>query len=406
MVTIVIRKNLVKKAAGVSVACALTIGMNVVIAGPEESTLFQQMGLIKTAAGAEVTNATVAPAIAPTPISINNQKRVTLNQVVSDEFVGPMLPSATPTPTPTTTPAPTAKPTVKPVAKRYRSLVLSVAKDYVNVRKSRSTDSKVMGKLHRGSSAKILKVKGDWVKIRSGKVTGYVKKEYVATGARAEKLSTRFGKNYAVVKKGTDTLNVREKKNTKSDIVTQITDGDDAIVQSISKDWVKIKTDSGKVGYVAKEYVSTTLKFKHAVSAAQKKASESAKSTSTAKEPSGKSGSAVVKYALQFVGNPYVWGGTSLTGGADCSGFTMRIYEKFGYSLPHSSAAQAGYGRSVSMSSLQPGDLLFYKHGSSIGHVAMYIGGGRIVHAAGKKWGIVTANAFYRTPCCARRILG
>lgn len=238
------------------------------------------------------------------------------------------------------------------------------------------------------------------------KVTGYVKKEYVATGARAEKLSTRFGKNYAVVKKGTDTLNVREKKNTKSDIVTQITDGDDAIVQSISKDWVKIKTDSGKVGYVAKEYVSTTLKFKHAVSAAQKKASESAKSTSTAKEPSGKSGSAVVKYALQFVGNPYVWGGTSLTGGADCSGFTMRIYEKFGYSLPHSSAAQAGYGRSVSMSSLQPGDLLFYKHGSSIGHVAMYIGGGRIVHAAGKKWGIVTANAFYRTPCCARRILG
>ena len=386
MVTIVIRKNLVKKAAGVSVACALTIGMNVVIAGPEESTLFQQMGLIKTAAGAEVTNATVAPAIAPTPISINNQKRVTLNQVVSDEFVGPMLPSATPTTTPTTTPAPTAKPTVKPVAKRYRSLVLSVAKDYVNVRKSRSTDSKVMGKLHRGSSAKILKVKGDWVKIRSGKVTGYVKKEYVATGARAEKLSTRFGKNYAVVKKGTDTLNVREKKNTKSDIVTQITDGDDAIV--------------------AKEYVSTTLKFKHAVSAAQKKASESAKSTSTAKEPSGKSGSAVVKYALQFVGNPYVWGGTSLTGGADCSGFTMRIYEKFGYSLPHSSAAQAGYGRSVSMSSLQPGDLLFYKHGSSIGHVAMYIGGGRIVHAAGKKWGIVTANAFYRTPCCARRILG
>lgn len=100
MVTIVIRKNLVKKAAGVSVACALTIGMNVVIAGPEESTLFQQMGLIKTAAGAEVTNATVAPAIAPTPISINNQKRVTLNQVVSDEFVGPMLPSATPTTTP------------------------------------------------------------------------------------------------------------------------------------------------------------------------------------------------------------------------------------------------------------------------------------------------------------------
>ena len=406
MVTIVIRKNLVKKAAGVSVACALTIGMNVVIAGPEESALFQQLGLIKTAAGAEVTNATVTPAIAPTPISINNQKRVTLNQVVSDEFVGPMLPSATPTTTPTTTPAPTAKPTVKPVAKRYRSLVLSVAKDYVNVRKSRSTDSKVMGKLHRGSSAKILKVKGDWVKIRSGKVTGYVKKEYVATGARAEKLSTRFGKNYAVVKKGTDTLNVREKKNTKSDIVTQITDGDDAIVQSISKDWVKIKTGSGKVGYVAKEYVSTTLKCKHAVSAAQKKASESAKSTSTAKEPSGKSGSAVVKYALQFVGNPYVWGGTSLTGGADCSGFTMRIYEKFGYSLPHSSAAQAGYGRSVSMSSLQPGDLLFYKHGSSIGHVAMYIGGGRIVHAAGKKWGIVTANAFYRTPCCARRILG
>ncbi|HBI59984.1 MAG TPA: peptidoglycan endopeptidase, partial [Lachnospiraceae bacterium] len=122
--------------------------------------------------------------------------------------------------------------------------------------------------------------------------------------------------------------------------------------------------------------------------------------------PSGTSGSAIANYACKFVGRPYVWGGTSLTNGADCSGFTMSVYAQFGYSLPHSSAAQSGYGRSVSMSNLQPGDLLFYKNGGRIGHVAIYIGGGRIVHASNERDGIKISSYNYRQPACARRIVG
>lgn len=351
------RKELVKKIAGVGAACAFTIGMNVIIAGN------------------------------------------TGNAATSNDFVGPV---------PEATAAPTATPatTVRPVAQRYRHLAISIADDYVNVRKRNSIDSEIKGKLYRGSAAKVLSVKGDWLKIRSGNVTGYVKKEFVATGARAEKLSQKFGKSYAVVKKGTETLNVREKKSTECGIVTQISDGDGVLVKDVSEDWVKVKTKDGDTGYVAKEYVSTEVRFKHAVSLkAERKASESNSSSSTSAS-TGSGGVAVARYALQFVGNPYVWGGSSLTNGADCSGFTMRVLGNFGYGLPHSSAAQAGYGRSVSLSALQPGDLVFYKHGSSIGHVAIYIGGGRIVHAAGKKWGIVTASVNYRKPYCARRIVG
>jgi cell wall-associated NlpC family hydrolase len=108
----------------------------------------------------------------------------------------------------------------------------------------------------------------------------------------------------------------------------------------------------------------------------------------------------VVSYALQFVGNRYVWGGTSLTNGVDCSGFTMQILAKYGISLPHSSAAQPAYGTKISASAAQPGDLFFYGSGSQINHVGMYIGGGQIVHASGEKTGIKISNAFYRTPIC------
>ena len=113
----------------------------------------------------------------------------------------------------------------------------------------------------------------------------------------------------------------------------------------------------------------------------------------------------LISYAKQFIGNKYVWGGTSLTNGTDCSGFTLRVFQKFGYSLPRTSAEQAGCGSSVKLSELKPGDLVFYKRGGRVHHVAIYIGGGQIVHAAGAKWGIITSNMNYSRVSHARRIL-
>ncbi len=114
----------------------------------------------------------------------------------------------------------------------------------------------------------------------------------------------------------------------------------------------------------------------------------------------GVSGSDVVNYACQFVGNPYVWGGTSLTNGADCSGFVMSVFANFGISLPHSSAALQGCGKAVSYANAQPGDLICYS-----GHVGIYMGGGQIVHAQSTAVGITKSSATYRTIVAVRRVL-
>ena len=284
------------------------------------------------------------------------------------------------------------------VSKQSQKLAISIAKDFVYVRKSASTGCKAIGKLHRGSAGTILGKKGAWVKISSGSLKGYVKKEYLATGADAEKLAEKYGTKYAVLKKGTSVLNVREEKNTSSDIVTQLPEGKRYTVKSENADWCKVKV-KGKSGYVAKEYVHTKYGFKEAKSL-KKKTKETVRSYASENKAES-----LISYAKQFIGNKYVWGGTSLTNGTDCSGFTLRVFQKFGYSLPRTSAEQAGCGSSVKLSELKPGDLVFYKRGGRVHHVAIYIGGGQIVHAAGAKWGIITSNMNYSRVSHARRIL-
>ena len=293
-----------------------------------------------------------------------------------------------------------AAPDQKPqkVSKQFQKLAISIAKDFVYVRKSASTGCKAIGKLHRGSAGTILGKKGAWVKISSGSLKGYVKKEYIATGADAEKLAEKYGTKYAVLKKGTSVLNVREEKNTSSDIVTQLPEGKRYTVKSENADWCKVKVQ-GKSGYVAKEYVHTKYSFKEAKSL-KKKTKETVRSYASENKAES-----LISYAKQFIGNKYVWGGTSLTNGTDCSGFTLRVFQKFGYSLPRTSAEQAGCGSSVKLSELKPGDLVFYKRGGRVHHVAIYIGGGQIVHAAGAKWGIITSNMNYSRVSHARRIL-
>ena len=293
-----------------------------------------------------------------------------------------------------------AAPDQKPqkVSKQFQKLAISIAKDFVYVRKSASTGCKAIGKLHRGSAGTILGKKGTWVKISSGSLKGYVKKEYIATGADAEKLAEKYGTKYAVLKKGTSVLNVREEKNTSSDIVTQLPEGKRYTVKSENADWCKVKV-KGKSGYIAKEYVHTKYSFKEAKSL-KKKTKETVRSYASENKAES-----LISYAKQFIGNKYVWGGTSLTNGTDCSGFTLRVFQKFGYSLPRTSAEQAGCGSSVKLSELKPGDLVFYKRGGRVHHVAIYIGGGQIVHAAGAKWGIITSNMNYSRVSHARRIL-
>lgn len=375
----------------------------------------------------------------------------------------------------------------------YENVGISVAADYVNVRKKPNTDSKVVGKLYRGSAAKIVKKVGDWVKIKSGQVEGYIMSDYLAIGYSAEKMVDKFGTKIATI--NTETLKVREAKNTDCAVLTLVSGEESFEVIREDKDWVKIMVDGDTKGFVSKEYVDITVKFKKAVSieeereAARKKAaaeaaaaraeqeaqqrqqqqassnsgsssssssssssgsssSSSSSGSSSHKSSSGSSssshkssssgssnksssssssnkssgggnssngsgdvigsgdGSAIASYALQFVGNPYVYGGTSLTNGTDCSGFTMSVFRKFGISLPRTSGSQSGVGRKISVSEARAGDLIFYARNGHVNHVALCIGGGRVVHASNPSVGITTSNIGYRTPYCARRVIG
>ena len=110
-------------------------------------------------------------------------------------------------------------------------------------------------------------------------------------------------------------------------------------------------------------------------------------------------------YAKQFIGNPYVWGGASLTNGADCSGFTMSVYKQYGIAIPHSSVAQSKMGAGVSLSEAKPGDLVFYAKGGTVNHVGIYVGNGQVVHASNPKQGIKISPVGYRTIHSIRRFI-
>ena len=162
------------------------------------------------------------------------------------------------------------------------------------------------------------------------------------------------------------------------------------------ENWVCITIDN-EVAFVSKEFVEISFKLERGVPI-----DEVAAGTSNGSSSSGKS--SMVSYAMQFLGNRYVYGGTSLTNGTDCSGFTMRIYQHFGYSIPRTSGAQASYFRGISSSEAKPGDLFFYGSGGRVNHVAMYIGNGQVIHASNARTGIKISNAFYRSPIKVGRL--
>ena len=162
--------------------------------------------------------------------------------------------------------------------------------------------------------------------------------------------------------------------------------------------WVEIELEDDLTAFASSQYLDVRYALNEAIKFSPLE--EAAANSSRIRN-------SLVNYALQFVGNPYVWGGTSLTNGCDCSGFTMQIMKEYGVSLPHYSGSQAQMGTKVTSDTMRPGDLIFYANSSgTINHVAIYIGNGQIVHAASRKSGIKISSWNYRTPKAIRNMLG
>ncbi len=274
----------------------------------------------------------------------------------------------------------------------YVNIAIAKVDDSLNIRESADGDSSLVGKLRKNGACEVLGMEGEWAHIKSGEVEGYVKAEYLYTGQEAIDLAFELGQTVARVT--TNSLYVRMEPSTEADYWTQVPEGEELQVIEDQGDWIKVDID-GEDGYVASEYVEVSSELDTALTLSEALYGEGVTDVRIA----------ICDYAKQFVGNRYVWGGASLTKGTDCSGFTMSVYKNFGISLPHSSRAQANCGTKVSVSDVKPGDLIFYGNGKRINHVAMYIGGGRVVHASNPRTGITISNLYYRSPVSAARIL-
>lgn len=300
---------------------------------------------------------------------------------------------------------------------QYDNLVIFKKSGYMNVRSTPENkgDDNVIGKLTSKAAGDIIETVDGWYKIKSGTVTGYIAAdpELIATGQEAKDLAMQNAAQMAIIT--TDVLNVRVEPNTDSKIWTQIVKDERYPVVDQQDGWVQIDLGSvdaedGSQDEDEKAYISTrdnNVEVRYALNEAIKftpsKDNGSSGGGSSTKQSRR---SQLVNYALQFVGNRYVWGGTSLTNGVDCSGFTMRVMEKFGVSLPHYSGSQAQMGKKVTSATMQPGDLIFYAGSNGkVNHVAIYIGNGRIVHAASRRSGIKTSTWNYRTPVAIRSML-
>lgn len=317
---------------------------------------------------------------------------------------------------------------VEAVKEDYSNLVIADVNDYVNVRSLPSEEGEIVGKLYDDSVGDFLEEVNGWYKIESGNCVGYVKAEYCVTGEAANELAKEVGRRTAIVT--TETLNVRKEPNTEAVVIGQVPFEEVLTVTDEAGGWIQIKIEEG-YGYVSAEYVTLSTEFVKAESreeenerlakeeaerqaaleasrkaqeaAAQAAAEEAAKIQEAVAElgyTDGNLGQQVADFALQFVGNPYVYGGTSLTNGADCSGFTLAVYSNFGVSLPHSAAAQNKKGSNVgSVANAVPGDLIYYS-----GHIGIYIGNEQIVHASNSRTGIIVSNVYYDKVLGVRRI--
>lgn len=328
------------------------------------------------------------------------------------------------------------------------NLIIADVTNYVNIRSLPSEEGEILGKLYDNSVGRKHSEENGWYYIESGNVKGYVKADFVLTGKAAEIRAKEVGTRLAEVT--TTTLKVRQSATTDSAVLGLVPGGDILNVLEEVEGWVKVDVEDGP-GYVSMDYVNVYTENVEAESReeeaarlkkeeeerkrAEAAAKEALKQQQAANKPANKPssgshagsnaggsssngssagsgnssssssttslGQQIVDYAMKFIGNPYVYGGTSLTNGADCSGFVQSVYKHFGISLPRHSGDQGKSGRAVDgLSNAKPGDLIWYS-----GHIGIYIGNGKIVHASNPKNGIITSNATYRTILGIRRIV-
>ncbi len=275
----------------------------------------------------------------------------------------------------------------------YNNIGIANVDNHLNVRETPDESGKLVGKMSNNAACEVLGEEGDWIHIKSGKVEGYCHKDYLLTGVfarlRAEEIVT------SVAEATSGGLRVRTEPNTESEIITTMAEGEYLEVVEVSDGWIKVLLDDEE-GYISAEYAQVKENLDTAITMTELLYGEGVSDVRVE----------LCQYAKQFIGNPYVWGGTSLTKGADCSGFTLSVFKKYGISLPHYSVSQSQMGTKVSLNDAKAGDLVFYAKGNTVNHVAIYLGNGQVVHASSPRTGIKISNVGYRTIHSIRNIIG
>ena len=290
----------------------------------------------------------------------------------------------------------------------YSGIAVAICDSYVNVRSGPGTEYKILGKIYKNCAAEILEESNGWYKMTSGNLTGYIKAEYFATGEEAGRLAEELGRK--VGKVTASALRLRKEPSLDAKIVTMIPRGEKVAVVYEDNEWVKVQAD-GTEGWVYKEYLDIEVNFDKAITIeeerAKKKTAEEAeriKQNAIASAEEEELRQAIVNYALQFVGNKYVYGGNSLTEGTDCSGFVKLIYKEFGYSMQRRASLQYRDGVKINWKDAKPGDLIFYGD-ESVDHVVMYIGDQKVVHASNPTTGIIVSTINYKRVFGAIRVI-